>query len=154
MSKLLIWHTILAYLISLACGTPTLESLFRREKDGSIRSSIGLPTIRPAQEIQGDKETPWKAPDGMPGGDEWYRPSPGFEQKKPGEILKWRDVPNGLSVDNKKTLKLEGAWQIQYRTTNSVGEPDATVVTVLAPKNAKKDSLFVYHWFSVSCSVI
>jgi len=86
----------------------------------------------------------------MPANDEWYRPKPGYEQKKPGDILKWRQVPRGLSVDNKHAVKLKAAYQLQYRTTNSVGGPDATIVTVLAPYNAKNDSLFMYHWFSVS----
>jgi hypothetical protein len=86
----------------------------------------------------------------MPNNDEWYRPEPGFDKTAPGTILKWRKVPKGISINNKDNIKIKGAWQLLYRTHNSVGEPDATVVTLLAPNNPKADSLFVYHWFAVS----
>jgi hypothetical protein len=104
----------------------------------------------PFQVVQGTNQNALKVSDRMPAGDEWYRPEPGYEQKKPGEILKWRKVPRGLSIDNKNKIRLKGAWQFQYRTTNSLGGPDATIVTVLVPRNAKKNNLFVYNWFSVS----
>jgi hypothetical protein len=85
----------------------------------------------------------------MPNNDEWYRPEPGFDKQPPGAVLKTRPVPRGISINNKDPLKVKGAWQILYRTENSVGEPDATVVTVIAPNNPKTDSLFIYHWFAV-----
>jgi hypothetical protein len=89
-------------------------------------------------------------PTRMPGNDEWYRPAPGFEKEPPGTILKYRKVPKGLTINNKDPLKIKEAWQILYRTQNSVGEADATVVTVGVPNGANKKNLLMYHWFSVS----
>jgi hypothetical protein len=122
-----------------------------------IKSPTKPPTKQPNQPspvVEGTNDVPWKVPDSMPARDEWYRPEPGYEEKKPGEVLKWRKVPRGLSIDNKNTIRIKGAWQVQYRTTNSLGGPDATVVTILAPRNAKKKKLFVYNWFSVSVSAL
>lgn len=85
----------------------------------------------------------------MPDGDPFYKPPPGWETKVPGSILASRPVPNPLTLNNAKAIKPKGAWQLLYRTQNSVGEPEATVVTVLEPYNAKKHNLFVYHFFSV-----
>jgi hypothetical protein len=87
----------------------------------------------------------------MPNNDEWYRPEKGFDKHAPGTILKYRPVPRGLSINNKDSMDIKG-WQILYRTSDSMGEPDATVVTVLVPQNAIKKNLLLYHWFSVSQS--
>lgn len=135
-----LWQVVLLGLVTLTCGAPTVQTkpFDAAQSPDASQSTIGPP-----------KGELWQAPAGMPGGDEWYRPQVGYEEKKPGDILKWRTVPKGLTVfNNNKTILLQGAWQIQYRTTDSIGQPDATVVTVLAPHHAKKNSLFVYHWFS------
>jgi hypothetical protein len=86
----------------------------------------------------------------LPDDDQFYKPKPGFESAKLGAILKHRAVPNPITLDNKNGLKLKDAWQILYRTQNSAGEPEATVVTVLVPFKAKADKLFSLQFFSVN----
>jgi hypothetical protein len=88
-------------------------------------------------------------PKRMPGNDEWYRPPQGFESAPLGAILKYRES-KGISLDNKKSVKVAGAWQFLFRTQDSVGAPEATVVSVAVPFNADKGKLFLYHWFAVS----
>ena len=89
-------------------------------------------------------------PKRMPGNDEWYRPAQGFESAPLGAILKYRET-KGISLDNKKSVKVAGSWQFLFRTQDSIGAPEATVVTVAVPFNADKKKLFLYHWFAVSC---
>lgn len=85
----------------------------------------------------------------FPDNDLFYKPTPGFESAKLGAILKYRTVPRPITIDNKSGIKLKDAWQILYRTQNSVGEPEANVVTVLVPFKAKADKLFTLQFFSV-----
>jgi hypothetical protein len=89
----------------------------------------------------------------LPKDDIFYQPKPGFESTKPGTILSYRQVPNPITLDNKNPIVPKSAWQINYRTQNSVGEPEQTMVTILEPFNAKPDSLFVYHFFSVGIRI-
>jgi hypothetical protein len=85
-----------------------------------------------------------------PDDDEFYKAPPGFEKAARGSILRYRPVPNPLSVNNKDSINLKAAWQIQYRTQNSVGEPEASIVTVLVPHNARPAHLQVYAYYTVS----
>lgn len=82
--------------------------------------------------------------------DDFYIPHPEYVTAKPGEILKWRPAPRPITLISFSPIRPKAAWQIQYRTQNSVGEPEATVVTVLVPYNAKPDSLFVQSFFTDS----
>jgi hypothetical protein len=84
--------------------------------------------------------------------DGFYKPPPGYESAALGSILRHRPVPRPISLDNATPVKVEAAWQLLYRTQNAVGDPEATVVTVLVPHNAKKNNLFVYSYFSVRSS--
>lgn len=81
--------------------------------------------------------------------DAFYKAPRGFESAKPGTILNYRRVPNPITIDNINPINLQGAWQLLYRTQNSVGEPIATVVTVLVPFNAKSGNLFAESFFAV-----
>ncbi|KAF2663164.1 LIP-domain-containing protein [Microthyrium microscopicum] len=83
-----------------------------------------------------------------PADDPFYKAPPGIASIKPGTILRHRQVPTKITLNNKDGLKLKGAWQILYRTQNSVGEPSATVTTVLVPYQAKDENLFVLNMFS------
>jgi hypothetical protein len=103
----------------------------------------GLAAPRPAT------RAPQAEPKRMPGNDEWYRPAAGFESAPLGAILKYRET-KGISLDNKKSVKVAGSWQFLFRTQDSVGVPEATVVSVAVPFNADKRKLFLYHWFAVS----
>ncbi|WP_069160697.1 lipase family protein [Nocardia altamirensis] len=64
--------------------------------------------------------------------DDFYRPSAGaVAAAQPGEILRARAIyPAFMGI-----LQLNvDAWQLLYRTTNSHGEPIATVTTILKPR--------------------
>jgi hypothetical protein len=85
----------------------------------------------------------------LPDEDDFYKPPPGYESAAPGSILRYRPVPNGISLNNKTPIWTKAAWQLLYRTQNSVGEPEASVVTVIIPYNVKRSNLFVYAYTSV-----
>jgi len=89
----------------------------------------------------------------LPNEDPFYTPPKGFEAQPLGAILRSRPVPNGITVDNIKTIKLKTSWQILYRTQNSVGEPEATVTTVLIPQKAASKKLLTFIFFSVGFNV-
>src|ERR1700759_4492336 len=63
--------------------------------------------------------------------DEFYKEPPGYERIPLGGILRSRPAPFPIKLVKYLTLKPKAAWQILYRTQNSVGEPEATVVTLL-----------------------
>jgi hypothetical protein len=82
--------------------------------------------------------------------DDFYKPSAGFEKAALGTILKYRPVPNPLKIEKSLgPLKLASAWQILYRTQNSRDQPEAAVLTLLVPYNAKKGNLFSLSYFDV-----
>lgn len=89
---------------------------------------------------------------GLPGNDPWYAAPDGFENVKPGTILKHRDTPKPLSMDDKTMLKPRKAIQVQYRSTNSVGDPIANVMTVIVPYNANPMHHLAYAMFSDAVS--
>lgn len=82
-----------------------------------------------------------------PSEDPFYTPPSGYESAAPGTILRSRTVPNPLTLDNITPINIKGAWQLLYRTQNSLGNPEATVVTIVEPHNAKTDHLFSFQYF-------
>jgi hypothetical protein len=84
----------------------------------------------------------------LPGNDDWYAAPDNIIDYAPGDIIKWRNMPGPLSLDNVSPIRTLAAYQIQYRTTNSVGEAMASVVTAIVPHNASPDHLFAYAYFS------
>lgn len=87
----------------------------------------------------------------LPDEDPFYKAPPGYETAKLGDVLRWRAVPNDITLNNKDAVKPKNAWQIQYRTQTGAGDPEANIVTVLEPYNSDPSKLFVYHWFSDAC---
>jgi hypothetical protein len=85
----------------------------------------------------------------FPSEDEFYSSPPGYENATLGSILRHRRVPNPISLDNKAALQVKDAWQIQYRSQNSIGEPEAVIMTVLVPYNARLSNIFAYAYYSV-----
>lgn len=70
--------------------------------------------------------------------DSFFKPPQGWENKQPGDILRWRQIQ---SVAHKMKPKLETAYQLLYRTTrNSASQPLWTVTTVFVPHNTRRDS--------------
>ncbi|KAJ3493172.1 hypothetical protein NLG97_g4902 [Lecanicillium saksenae] len=80
-----------------------------------------------------------------PSDDPFYTPPSGFERAAPGAILRSRAVPNPLAILNLLPVKLHGAYQLLYRTTDTRGNPQATVTTVMVPENADTAKLLSYQ---------
>lgn len=76
----------------------------------------------------------------LPGNDAFYSPPAGFEDKKPGTILRNRKVPATLAISG-----VSAAHQILYRTTNTFGNATAVVTTILVPNNADNTKLLSYQ---------
>jgi hypothetical protein len=72
-----------------------------------------------------------------PQSDPFYQPPSGFQSTSPGTILKARTV--SVAAFGYLPQKVQ-AWQLLYRTTDTQGNPEATVTTVLAPLNALEPS--------------
>jgi hypothetical protein len=91
----------------------------------------------------------------FPDNDPFYKAPPGIAEAKPGAVLRTRRTPNGITFDNKKAINIKDAWQILYRTQDSLGHSEANVVTVLVPWKPKKDHHFSMAYFTVRtfCSV-
>jgi hypothetical protein len=85
----------------------------------------------------------------MPDDDAFYRAPPGIAEAKAGAVLRTRRVPNEITFDNRGALNIKDSWQILYRTQDSLGHPEANVVTVLVPWKPKKDHLFTMGYFTV-----
>ena len=73
--------------------------------------------------------------DPLPKEDPWYAAPEGYEDAAPGDILKTRDGPGsyGLFPDYSKV------WNVLYRTTNSLHNPEFAVTTLFAPEKPSGD---------------
>jgi hypothetical protein len=102
--------------------------------------------------IIGESRLPIHARSSTPLSDPFYKPPDGFEKAPLGTILRHRVVTDSIYLIKSIRLKPDAAWQLLYRTQNSVGEPEATVVTVLKPQplDTKPGNLFVQSFFSVT----
>jgi triacylglycerol lipase len=67
----------------------------------------------------------------VPDEDPFYQPPPGYQQAKPGDLLRSRDVELGFLGVIPQQVR---AAQLLYRTTNLHGEPEVAVTTVLLPE--------------------
>ena|ERR1700760_1006188 len=96
---------------------------------------------------------PPSSPDpNSPLNDDFFKPPAGFEKTAPGTVLRYRKVPKPIKfLPGLSPLEPGGAWQLLYRTQNSVGKPEANIVTVLVPYKplAKNNHLFSFSYFSV-----
>ncbi|KAI8341262.1 extracellular lipase [Chlamydoabsidia padenii] len=81
-----------------------------------------------------------------PSVDPFYVPDAGFENTKPGAILKTRVLsPNSLSAFSAFPQNIQGVYQFLYRSTDALGNPTATVTTLMVPKNADPTKLVSYQ---------
>jgi hypothetical protein len=85
---------------------------------------------------------------------DWFYGAPsGFEKAAPGTILRYRKTPRPIGI-NDTAVEVGDAWQVLYRTQDAEGQPEATVLTILKPKQPKaRGNLWVESYFSVSTSV-
>lgn len=81
----------------------------------------------------------------LPQDDPFYTPPAGYESSPPGTILRTRAVPNQLAAFATFPQNLANSWQILYRTTDSLGNAQATVTTVMEPHNADSTKLLSYQ---------
>lgn len=81
-----------------------------------------------------------------PSDDPFYSPPDGYESSAPGSILRSRTVPNPLSLLTVLPIKIQGAYQLLYRTTDSLGNAQAAVTTVIIPHNADTTKLLSYQF--------
>jgi hypothetical protein len=97
---------------------------------------------------------PPSSPDpASPLNDEFFKPPTGFEKTPLGTILRYRKVPKPIKLIHilpLPALDPGAAWQVLYRTQNSVGKPEANIVTILVPHKPKTNNLFTISYFTVS----
>jgi hypothetical protein len=141
--RISLFLTSLITLINLSTAAPVEIG-----QDPSPRLNMSRVTQEPAHRGK-DPSTPGNhAIQALAQADSFYAAPKGFENKELGEILRYREAPRPISLDNRTPLKPKEAWQIQFRTQNSMGEPEAGMVTVLVPWKAKPGNLFVEGYFA------
>uniref|UniRef100_A0A060T660 ARAD1B08712p n=1 Tax=Blastobotrys adeninivorans TaxID=409370 RepID=A0A060T660_BLAAD len=92
---------------------------------------------------------PWDSKPLCPSQDPFYIPEDNFNVFPNGTILRWRrsvQVP-ALAVFK---IDIEASYQLLYRTSDTHGNPIATVVTVLVPHDAANDKLLSYQVYEDS----
>lgn len=81
----------------------------------------------------------------LPSDDPFYTPPAGYESSAPGTILRSRNVPNALAIGSILPVNVQGAYQLLYRSTDSLGNPQATVTTIIVPYDADPNKLLSYQ---------
>lgn len=81
----------------------------------------------------------------LPSEDAFYSHAAGYEDASPGTILKHREPPCPLGDFGTMPLDLKSAHQIQFRTTNSLGNPDIAITTILVPNNGNSSRLVSFQ---------
>lgn len=80
-----------------------------------------------------------------PSEDPFYHVPDGLDDIAPGTILKHRPPPAKIAAFGFDPLNLDATYQILYRTTDSLGNATATVLTVLVPHNADMTKVLSYQ---------
>lgn len=80
-----------------------------------------------------------------PSQDPFYLPPAGYESAAPGTILRSRPAPSHLAAFQLTPLNPKSVTQILYRTTDSLGNPEVTVTTIIVPYNANYERLISYQ---------
>jgi hypothetical protein len=68
-----------------------------------------------------------------PQNDPFYQPPAGYQSTAPGTVLRSREVSVSAFASLPQTAQ---AWQVLYRTTDTSGQPEATVTTIMEPAGA------------------
>lgn len=88
-----------------------------------------------------------------PSKDPFYQPPKGYEKEHPGTILRSRTLgPKSLAAFSAFPQNIANAYQFLYRTTDALGNPDATVTTLMVPHNANASRLVSYQVMQDSAS--
>ncbi|CEJ81243.1 hypothetical protein VHEMI01383 [[Torrubiella] hemipterigena] len=81
----------------------------------------------------------------LPSEDSFYAVPDNLESVKPGTILRHRPPPSPIAAFGFDPINLQASHQILYRTTDSLGNATATVLSVLVPHNADYTKLLSYQ---------
>lgn len=80
-----------------------------------------------------------------PSQDPFYTPPEGYESESLGTILKTRKLsPGDLAIDS-DSVYVDAAYQYLYVTSDTFGNPVATVTTLIVPVNADNSKLLSYQ---------
>jgi hypothetical protein len=77
-----------------------------------------------------------------PQSDPFYQPPAGYASTAPGTVLRSRAVTASAFGSDPQHVT---AWQLLYRTTDTQGQPEATVTTVLEPSGRRPTALLSYQ---------
>ncbi|KAJ8060344.1 hypothetical protein OCU04_010677 [Sclerotinia nivalis] len=85
-----------------------------------------------------------RAPPIPPTDDPFYVPPTGLEDSQPGAILRSRSI-GALSFSGAVSFQVKAAYQLLYRTTDSLGNASAAVTTIIVPKNANASRVLSFQ---------
>lgn len=77
--------------------------------------------------------------------DPFYVPPAGLADQQPGSILRSRSIGE-LSFQGVVPFQAKAAYQLLYRTTDSLGNASAAVTTIIVPNNANTSRLLSYQF--------
>ena len=80
-----------------------------------------------------------------PSQDPFYLRPQGFEKAKPGTILRHRLSPAPLAKYNGQPSNVKATYQLLYRSTNSIGNPEVAVTTIVVPEDADPTKLLSFQ---------
>lgn len=82
-----------------------------------------------------------------PSEDPFYTPPAGFENLAPGAIIRSRAPPNHLAAFSTIPLNIDvdKTRQLLFRTTDSTGNPQAAVSTIIVPQKANFSRVISYQ---------
>ncbi|KAK9439660.1 lipase 2 [Metarhizium brunneum] len=92
-----------------------------------------------------------RAPPPLPSADDFYKLPDNLDSYAPGAIIRHRPPPNPIAVaglihsQNQYPVHLDASYQLLYRTTDSLNNATATVLTVLVPRNANFNKVLSYQ---------
>jgi hypothetical protein len=79
-----------------------------------------------------------------PSDDLFYIPPSGYENEEPGAILRSRTI-EGIAFSGGQAFSTKGTFQLLYRSTDSTGNANTAVTTLIVPNNANTTRLLSYQ---------
>ncbi|ESZ97704.1 hypothetical protein SBOR_1891 [Sclerotinia borealis F-4128] len=79
-----------------------------------------------------------------PTNDPFYVPPKGLNDSQPGTILRSRSIDH-LSFGGAVPFQAKAAYQLLYKTTDSLGDASAAVTTIIVPNNANTSRVLSYQ---------
>jgi hypothetical protein len=76
----------------------------------------------------------------------FYQPPTDLSGYAPGDIIRSRPTPGPIGAAQKYfPIYIQSSFQILYRTTSALGDPVASMVTILIPYNAPCNKILAYQ---------